>query len=212
DPIQFWLVRKGMGDEESAQIIGSYFPQIQDRLLNLIQLLKLKQNSALAVASVEQKSTELEPIRFESAIDLSGNTRYLKYLAIPVGIILLLILFNKKIITQSAHRLVHFNQAFTPQAPFQFTIQNQSLVGFFNEDFVLSLSLQGSAIPDACYIHVNGQRLKMEAVSAGNFQYVFEKLQGSKQIRFEAAGFLSSEFELTLANRPELTRLELKLE
>lgn len=212
DPVQFWLARRGMGDEESARIIGNYFPQIQDRLLNLIQLLNVKQESTLAVASVEQKSTEFEPIRFESAIDLSGNTRYLKYLAIPVGIILLLILVNKNIITQSTHRLVHFNQAFTPQAPFLFTVQNKSLVGFFNEDFILSLTLEGNAIPDACYIHVNGQRLKMEVAGVGNFQYVFEKLQESKQVRFEAAGFFSSGFELTLANRPELTQLELKLE
>src|SRR5690606_26306059 len=106
----------------------------------------------------------------------------------------------------------NFNKEFTPQAPFAFTIQNESLTGFFNEDFVLSLSLEGSAIPDACYLYVNDQRLKMEVAGAGNFQYVFEKLQESKQIRFEAAGFFSSTFELALANRPELTQLELQLE
>ncbi|MBX2964938.1 MAG: hypothetical protein KF845_02245 [Cyclobacteriaceae bacterium] len=212
EPIRFWFAQKGIDDEESARLIGNYFPQIQDRLVNLIQLIRLKQDSTLAIASVEQKSTAFEPLRFDSAIDLSGNTRYLKYLAIPVGIILLLVLFNKNILTQSTHRLIHFNQEFTPQAPFLFTIQNKSLVGFFNEDFILSLSLKGNAIPDACYIYVNGQRLKMETAGIGDFQYVFEKLQESKQIRFEAAGFFSSTFDVELANRPELTQLELRLE
>lgn len=212
EPIQYWVARKGMGDEESARIIGGHFPQIQDRLVNLIQLLRVKQNSALATASVEQKSITFETIRFDSAIDLTSNTRYLKFLAIPVGIILLLIFFNKSILTQSTHRLVNFNQEFTPQAPFAFTIQNESLTGFFNEDFILLLSLEGKAIPDACYIHVNDQRLKMEALGAGSFQYVFEKIQESKRIRFEAAGFFSPHVELALANRPELTQLELQLE
>jgi hypothetical protein len=212
EPIQYWIVHKGIGDEESARLIGDHFPQIQDRLVNLIQLIRVKQNSTLATASVEQKSLTFEPIRFDSAIDFSSNARYLKFLAIPVGVILLLVLVNKNIITQSTHRLVNFNQEFTPQAPFAFTIQNESLTGFFNEDFLLSLSLEGNAIPEACYLYVNDQRLKMESVGAGSFQYVFEKLQEGKQIRFEAAGFFSPTFELVLANRPELTQLELQLE
>ncbi|MBL7842574.1 MAG: hypothetical protein JNK44_01835 [Cyclobacteriaceae bacterium] len=201
-----------MGEEDSARLIGSYFPQIQDRLVNLIQLINLKQSSSLAVASVQQKSNVFEPIRFDSAIDLGQNKKYIKFLAVPLGIILLLALFNKNILTQSTHRIVNFNQQFTPQAPFNFAVQNQQLTGFFNEDFTLSLTLDGNAIPEACYIIVKSQRLKMESLGAGNFQYTFEKLQEGKSIQFEAAGFYSSPFEIALANRPELTQLKLQLE
>ncbi|MBX2955870.1 MAG: hypothetical protein KF846_06920 [Cyclobacteriaceae bacterium] len=206
------MTKKGIGEEDSARLIGNYFPQIQDRLVNLIQLINLKQSSSLAVASVQQKSSVFEPIRFDSAIDLGQNKKYIKFLAAPLGIILLLALFNKNILTQSTHRIVNFNQQFTPQAPFNFVVQNQQLTGFFNEDFTLSLSLDGNAIPEACYIIVKSQRLKMESLGAGNFQYTFEKLQEGKSIQFEAAGFYSSPFEISLANRPELTQLKLQLE
>lgn len=212
EPIQFWITKKGMGEEDSARLIGNYFPQIQDRLVNLIQLINLKQSSSLAVASVQQKSSVFEPIRFDSAIDIGQNKKYIKFLALPLSIILLLALFNKNILTQSTHRIVNFNQQFTPQAPFNFVVQNQQLTGFFNEDFTLSLTLEGNAIPEACYIIVKSQRLKMEPLGAGNFQYTFEKLQEGKRIQFEAAGFYSSTVEIALANRPELTQLKLQLE
>src|SRR6188768_2073625 len=38
DPILWWITRKGLGEEQSAQIIGSYLPNVKDRLLNLLQL------------------------------------------------------------------------------------------------------------------------------------------------------------------------------
>ncbi len=211
-PILFWIRKKGMGEEESARLIGNYFPQIQDRLVNLIQLNSVKQNSSLAIASVQQKSSVFELIHFDSAIDLGQNKKYLKFLALPVGVILLMVLFNINMLTQSTHRIVNFNQQFTPQAPFNFTIQTDGLTGFFNEDFTLTVLLDGGAIPDACFIVLKSQRLKMESLGGGAFQYTFEKLQEPKTIQFEAAGFYSSPVELTLANRPELSQLKLQLE
>ncbi|MGE0588756.1 MAG: hypothetical protein AB7O48_09295, partial [Cyclobacteriaceae bacterium] len=38
EPLSWWVYKKGLGEEESAQMIGRYFPNIKDRLLNLIQL------------------------------------------------------------------------------------------------------------------------------------------------------------------------------
>jgi hypothetical protein len=212
EPLQFWFAKKGMGDEQSARLIGDYFPSIKDRLVNLIQLIGLRESSTLAYASVAQKTKTFEPIRFEDVIDLRQNKKYLKYLAVPMGIILLLVVFNKSVITQSAYRIVNFNQEFAPLAPFSFSIQNSSLTGFFNEDFTIDLSLVGNSIPEAGYIIVGSQRIKMESIAPGQLHYTFEKLQEAKTIQFEAAGFYSQKFQLSLANRPELTQLKLTLE
>jgi len=37
-PVTWWINKKGLGEEESAKIIGNYFPTVADRLLNIIQL------------------------------------------------------------------------------------------------------------------------------------------------------------------------------
>ncbi len=207
----FWISRKGLDDEQSARLIGNSLPSIKDRLVNLIQL-SGSRDSSLAYASILQKTKEFEPVSFESAVHLEQNKKYLKYLAIPAGIILLILIFNQGIITQSTNRIVNFNQKFSPQAPFKFNIQNQSLTGFFNEDFVLKISLDGNAIPDAANLVMGSQKLKMENLGSGSFQYVFEKIQQPKPFQVEAAGYYSDAYEILVANRPELTAFNVELQ
>src|SRR5688572_415249 len=48
EPLQWWLLRKGINDEQSARIIGGSLPAVQDRLLNFLQLRVSGGNSALA--------------------------------------------------------------------------------------------------------------------------------------------------------------------
>src|SRR6188474_1038950 len=36
DPLSWWIYKKGLREEDSAKIIGSHFPAVSDRLLNVI--------------------------------------------------------------------------------------------------------------------------------------------------------------------------------
>ncbi len=212
-PLLWWLSGSGIGKEQSAKIIGQYFPAIEDRLLNFLQLSLVSENrSALLEASLEQKASAFEPFSFSSVIDLSDNKRYLKYLAIPLLLVVGIFIINQRIFTQSADRIIHFNQEFAPQAPFEFIIENEQLIAFPNEDFTLHVTLSGEAIPDAGYLIVNQQRLKMETPKAGEFTYTFEKLQEDFSFQVEAAGFYSKNFTLKIVTRPELLKLKVQLQ
>jgi hypothetical protein len=210
-PLSWWIYKKGLHEEESAKMIGSFFPSINDRLLNVIQLAKEGNHTALREAGIIQKSKQFEGVSFESAIDLRDNRRYLKYFAAPFVLIILIWFFNHRVFTQSTTRIVQFNREFSPEAPFQFLIQNESLNAFFNEDFLLNLHLEGEALPEAVYIVSGSQRFKMEAVGNGNFSYTFEKLQNEIAFQFEASGYFSDTKSIALINRPEMTGLTLKL-
>ncbi|MFM7983545.1 MAG: hypothetical protein ACKPKO_29885, partial [Candidatus Fonsibacter sp.] len=69
---------------QASEIIGSFFPEISDRLKNTLQLNdSLDQNEGnleLIRASVLQKSEQLNVIPFTSAIDFGQNKKYLRYL------------------------------------------------------------------------------------------------------------------------------------
>ncbi|HEY5824178.1 MAG TPA: DUF4175 family protein, partial [Cyclobacteriaceae bacterium] len=212
EPLGWWFYKKGIGQEESAKMIGLFFPSINDRLLNVIQLSRDSKSSPLLEAGILQKSQQFEGVSFESAIDLRDNKRYLKYFFFPFVIILLLWIFNHRIFTQSTTRIVQFNREFSPEAPFQFLIENKNLDAFFNEDFLLNLKLNGDAIPEAVYIVSGPQRLKMESLSPTTFSYAFEKLQNEITFQFEASGFLSDTYTIKLINRPELTGLDVQLD
>ena len=210
-PIAWWVNKKGLGEEESAKIIGRHFPAVADRLLNIIQLTTSSKKSPLLKASINQKAEQLQPVPFEKAIDLKENKKYLRYLILPLSVIIVLIFVNGNIFTKSTHRIVRFDQEFSPEAPFQFILLNKSLSAFFNEDFTLQVSLEGSAIPEAAYIVSGNQRWKMENLESGKFQYTFEKIQNPINFQIESSGFFSSLHKVEMVNRPEITRLKIAL-
>jgi hypothetical protein len=210
-PLAWWLYKKGLGQEESARLIGNYFPGIRDKLVNLIQLSLSRKATPLLSASIHQKSLQLEDIAFEQAVDLGDGRKYAKYLLIPLGVILAILILNRGIFTQSTARIVQFNREFSPQAPFQFTLGNKNLIAFFNEDFTLHLKIRGESLPDAVYLFSSGHRLKMETIKPDEFSYTFERIQQDFPFQFEASGFYSDPQTIILVNHPELTRLEMLL-
>ena len=76
----------------------------------------------------QQKANELQPIPFVKAINFKENIHYLKYALIPIciwGIILFMGIHKE--ITNSFQRVVDYKTAYSPPAPFAFSIENKSL-------------------------------------------------------------------------------------
>ncbi len=212
EPLQWWLANRGLSEEQSAKVIGSYVPGVKDGLLNLIQLAASGKNSALTYASIDQRSKEFDPVPFDNFIDLNENRKYVKYLAIPLLIIFAILLFNRSILTQSADRIVHFTRKYSPKAPFTFSIP-KSLTGFYNEDFTVEVALTGDAVPRDLYLINGNQRLKFDHTSKSNvFSYTFENLQSEFDFQLEAAGFFSDTYHMSIVSRPELAGFNIDLE
>lgn len=211
-PLQWWVAKRGLNEEQSARLIGSAIPTVKDRLVNLIQLATSGKQSDLTFASVQQKTQEFEPLAFDTVINLRENAKHLKYLAIPVGLVLLILLINRNILTQSTDRIVHFNRAYAPEAPFTFTIRNESLTAFYNENFTLQVDLSGKAVPQNAYIVSGNQRFKLIPTAPGKFEYTLERVQQPMNFQIEAAGFFSNTYTLEMVNRPELIRFNVELE
>lgn len=200
-------------DEKAASEIGIFFPEISDKLLNIIQL---RNNNAdvqsLAYAGIHQKINELPPIHFDDAVVLSENRKFLVWLAVPIAILLVLFGVKPDIITKSTERITNYNKSFLPEAPFTFSLTSESLQAFKNEDFKLQVSLAGQNIPQTVYVNDGGRKLKMLEEGQGNFTYLFSKIQSSKQVQFQAAGFSSSLYDITVLTRPDLKTFNMYLE
>lgn len=211
-PLRWWIAKRGLSEEQSARLIGKQMPSVKDGLVNLIQLATSAKPSDLTFASVEQKSREFEPLSFDTIVDFRENRKHLRYLAIPVGIALLILLINPGVLTQSTDRIVHFNRAYAPAAPFTFDVTNESLTAFYNENFTLQVDLDGKSIPRDAYIVSKNQRMKLIPTAPGKFEYTFERIQQPLNFQIEAAGFFSDGYNLEIINRPELTRFNVELE
>jgi hypothetical protein len=212
EPLQWWLVNRGLSEEQSAKVIGSYLPGVKDGLLNLIQLAASGKNSDLTYASIDQRSNEFDPVPFDNFINLHENKKYVKYLAVPLIIIFAILLFNRSILIQSTDRIVHFTRKYSPKAPFTFSIP-KSLTGFYNEDFTVEVTLSGDALPRDLYLINGNQRLKFDHTPQANiFSFTFENLQSEFDFQLEAAGFFSDTYHMTIVNRPELSGFNIDLQ
>lgn len=205
--LKLYNINKPISDEEAAVQIGKYFPEISDKLLNTVQLHSLSSSqNELLQASIAQRTQQLSLIRFSDAVKYDENKRYLKYAAIPTLLIIIILIFAPQFLTESSARIVNFNKAYVPAAPFSFTLQNSSLDVFKNEDYTIYLNLEGKAIPEAVYITYNGRNYKMNSLGNHSFSYTFSKIQKAINFSFDAAGFTSTTYSLNLITRPSLTQ------
>lgn len=200
--------------DEAANIVGTHFNNINDKLLNTLQL---QRNSGsilspdLLTASINQKMEELKPIPFTSAIDIGENKKYLKFALPPMILMLLLLVIKPSIIKDGTERIVFHQTYFEKAAPFQFTINNKSLEAIQQQDYVLELKLNGNEIPNEVFINVDGVDHKMEKVDNVNFTYTFKNVQKNADFVFNAAGFNSKSYELSVLPKPMLMKFDIQL-
>jgi len=146
---RLFKLSKGINYNDAAAIIGNHFPEVSDKLVNTLQLKSESENSELMLASIEQKSEQLEPIPFKLAINFKKNIKYLKYAAIPVVVFLIANYFGKeKVFSSSYERVVNYNEAYEPPAPFSFFVVNESLQAIENQDYDLIVRTVGDRIPE----------------------------------------------------------------
>ena len=199
--------------EEAARIVGSHFPEVKDKLLNLLQLQQQGSSSSddLLQAAIAQKTTQLKPVPFQQAVDTKTNRKYIKYAAIPLVIILLLLLISPTLLTQPSHRITHYSTQFERPAPFSFQVENTSLQVAQQEDFDLHVSIQGDAVPDEVFIRIDGNLYKMQQQDKSHFSYLFKNVQRSCNFHLEAAGVVSTDYVLQVFPKPAVVDFQVAL-
>ena len=206
-------LRKGINYEYASQIIGNHFPKVNDKLFNILQLKQSKADTDLLIASIEQKSKELEPIPFKSAINFKANTKYLKYAAIPIFIIFISFLTGKiQWFNEGYERIVNYEIAYQPPAPFEFFVLNESLKTLENTSFKLKVSTIGTAIPENVQIKFNQQKYFLQQITPGEFEFEFSLPKTDIEFQLTANQIDSKPYILNVVKTPNLVNFEMTLQ
>ena len=210
---KLFKLQKGINYEEASKIIGNHFPQVNDKLLNVIQLNQNRRESELLAASIDQKAKELQPVPFKSAVNFKKNAKYLKYAAIPVLIFILFsALGGMDIFSSSYKRVVHYDTAFEPPAPFTFVVMNDDLNAVENKPFNLKIRTEGTAIPENASINYNGETYYLQQTAPGLFEYTFQQPIESIDFSLKANKVTSREYTLDVVKTPSLLNFEMVLD
>ena len=205
---------KVISHEQAAQIIGQHFREVSDKLLNILQLKKLDSlgDYSLVNASINQKINELKPVTFTNAIDFRQNRRYVKFLVPPLLLFLFIIIAAPNIIRQGTSRLYHNNTTFEKEAPFHFVIKNKNLTALQFDNFDLEVTTTGDAQPSEIYLETDNTIFKLKQKEKNLFTHEFVNVQRTTPFHFNANGFKSKDFTLTVMAKPVVTGFEIAAE
>lgn len=200
--------------EQAATIIGTHFPEVSDRLLNILQLKRNPDNSAsreLAEASINQKISQISVVPITAAIDLSKNKKYLPFLLplVLAGVFILVAAPN--VFKEGSSRLFQPTKAFEKPSPFHFIIKNPSLTAIRNADYTLTVATDGSALPAEAFIEYGSDRVPMQPLENHTFRYTFKNVTDVINFRFYAAGFYSPSSTLKVVQRPVLKAFNISI-
>jgi hypothetical protein len=211
--LKLFRLQDGISNEEASRIIGNHFSEVSDKLLNVIQLNQNQKASELLIASIEQKSTELQPVPFKRAVDFKKNLKYLKYAAIPVLVFLLFSTLGEKDLFSSSYtRVVNYETAYEPPAPFSFMVMNSSLEAIENKNYTLKIKTIGEIVPENAHIDYNNETYYLKQVSPGFFEHTFTSVQNDIKFVLKANKVTSKEYTIDVLNTPSILSFKMKLD
>lgn len=213
--MHYYKLGKVISYEQAAQIIGTHFTEVKDKLLNILQLRHeagAQPNAALLLAAVDQKAIELKPVDFSFAVDLSKNRKYLRFLLPPVLLFLFIIIAAPNVIKEGTSRLYHNNVVYEKQAPFQFVIQNKELKALQYENYTLEVKIAGDALPNEVFLEAGKNTYQLKKKEKNLFTYEFSNIRQSTEFQLNANGFHSKEYTLSVVAKPVVAGFEIRCE
>ncbi len=207
---------KRISKEEIAEIVGKHFHEIDDKFLNIIQLEDQLQHGdyksyQLLLAAIDEKIEDIKPFPFVKAIPIQATKKVMKWAIIPVILFLLIFSINSNVFTESTHRIVNYNYYFEKPAPYRFEIENSELKTFQNEDFELSIKVNGEELPKEVYVFYGNRSFKCKQQTNSTFSYTFSKVSKDVDFKIATDEVSSQDFILKVLPKPVMISFVMQL-
>jgi len=205
--------RRKMSLEKAALLIGRFFPDVDDKLLNTLQLSSSAEDQGsqqLLEATIEQRTAQLAPLRFTDAVDLKGNLRYVYIFLILLLILILLSIFLPTFAVQPAQRILNYRQEYEKPLPFTVTLQQDAIETRQGADVSFRIHVEGSQIPDAFYVKSSlGQQL-FQKESVNDYAHVFKNVFHDFSFQVVGGDYVSKPVAVTVHPNPALLSYQCK--
>ncbi|WP_235537749.1 hypothetical protein [Sediminicola sp. YIK13] len=210
----FYLFRlkKGLSNKKASVLIGKHFPEVGDKLYNLLELADDPAQSELLLASIEQRSENLKSIPFTKAINYKDGLVYGKYLLIPLILLgALWLTGNLNSFFGSYDRVVNYKMAYEPPAPFTFKLLNNSLTVLESEPLNIQVITEGKIKPLEVYMVMDGKEILLKTQN-GVHSYNLSAPLNSSNLYFISNGIKSHVYSLKALKTPVIQSFNMLLE
>ncbi len=217
--ISLFFFKNKPSAEKIAGQIGIHFPDIGDRLLNSLQVYRMKEksrlglSSELATLSVEKIFEQTKEKKFTEAVSWQPVFRKLNFVSAGVLFFVLLQVFFHSSFSAATDRLLHpFTQYETgPKITFEIEPGNRQVIK--NESVTVAASVRGEQL-DEIFLHLEGihgtfrNTYPLVAKSENNFSYTIAHIQDTTIYYFSVGEQESPRYQLDVVELPLVRRLQ----
>ena len=212
DPLlRLFKINKGLSQEEAAEYIGKHYSEIGDKLINTLQFSQTNDQSALMMASINSRTEFLSPFEFSKAVPPVERKKNAFILLIPVALLLVLLTFNKRAVTEGASQLVNYSVDYSAIAPFNFEVIPGNIKVNSGTDVNLEVTLTGEDIPNSVFVDIDGIQYRANN-NNGTFSFLLENATQSALYKFKAGKFYSESYSISVAPNPMVSDVALVVE
>ncbi len=202
-------LRKHLSYQEAAKLISKHFPDIKDKLLNVLELHQLGNKGAksdeLLLASIAQRTDALSPLPFKNAVNFRHIKRNLLFFVSSVIVLVFISAFTPKVLTDGTSRLIDYKKYYQPEAPFQFVLLNNDLICEKGKNFTIELKVTGEYIPQDMFIKIGDNQFLMNSTKkVGYFNFELRNINNSVPFEFFADEYNSREYLIKVLPAPVL--------
>jgi hypothetical protein len=229
----------GVSEKEVADLVGNRFPEVKDRLRNILEIFEEQAttggesrsfrpdySSALIDASFGDLQKAASSMNFADIVSFAPFRRAIKYLSLVAASILIVFVIPQLELPFAAYRLIHFRTDFRQPDPFTFLIQPGNAEIVKGESVPISIYTLANAgttnhlraaLPKTItlvyhQIGVNtNERIDLRADSSGQFRTTLASLKQSVEYRAEAEGIQSATYTIAVIDRPMIRSLKVHL-
>ena len=214
-----WI--KDEGVEAAAKKVGAKFPQINDKLVNLLQLVAGKRsdgNPQFLEHAIQSLSTQLSAYPIEKTADFNPAKKLSKWLLIPTLITGLLLILAPQSFLSATKRLASPGVKFLKPALFHLFTTQGDVKALRGSEVPLSAYAKGQRKPQNAQIEIAyegeevAEKHPIKVNQQGFFDYTLKNIQRSQKYRFVSDDQMTDWYEVALIERPAVTGLRVNVD
>ncbi len=210
----------GPSDEAAAHRIGTHFPMVSDRLVNLLQLAggrRSHSSDAMVDRAVRRLGEEIEPVAFEEIEDFGKARRASRWAVLPLAGLLLFLIAAPNTFFSASQRLLAPATHFQRPAPFRLSVAPGDVELVKGDSLTITIRAAGHALPEQLTLALHraheeqAEEITLSADSTGTFRHTLANVRVPLRYRATAAPVQTAWHLVAVRERPLVQRLQLTL-
>lgn len=204
----------------AAKRIGDRFPDVGDRLRNLLDLSEGRSSEAppqLLDGAVQMLGRQLLPVSFDEIEDFSRPKRALRLSLVPLLALLLFMVAAPGSFFGASQRLGSIGADFVRPAPYAFQVEPGDVELILGAELQTSVTAEGRRLPEEVTLALNYEgeehveRVNLLSDSSGVFRHSVVNVRRPMRYRVESAAVTTEWYEVAVLERPVMRGLQVTL-